>query len=1434
MRAEFDQDKVEKIRNEEQGIPPANIDVKDEVTLVSYIDNCWEEALKAKTDHAEVQILANMKQIDGEYDSTKLSAIKEIGGSEVFMMITDAKCKNASNWVDELMFQPNQHPWDVAPTPIPELPNYVMEEIYKEAMAEIIASVQAEAQRSGMMITPQMVMGKVMQTLPKIQEEMKNIVYEKAQKMAEAISQEIDDKLTEGGWYSALKTCIPNVIMHTGFITGPIPKKRSSIKIKPMSDGKLVAHIIEEIIPTWESAHPLDIYPSPDSTNINDGYLFHRLKLTPKVLQELIDVPTYEEDEIREVLKEAEEGKLENWLSVDQELADIHDSSRPYSYDSKKIEALKFMGDVKGKDITDWSKAKKGPDGKKLDADFYYNIILYKIGSHIISVQFNKDPLGRKPYYKASFEEVDGSFWGKGLPQVIKDVQGICNAMARAIVNNAGMGCLTGDSIVYREGQNFRKHSEITLKELWDKKSKHNSGLRRIKLRSLNTDVGEFFSNRIVEVFNNGIADIYEVITEKGYKIKATGTHRFMDDVGEWKELDNFDVGDLIAVNGSVKKPIGKCIECGENTSRVGVKCRKCASKLQNSKWNQKQVETSRENFDVNGTTARARLDCKSKKKSFCELCGEREMPLEQHHKDRTPWNNTDENLQTLCSFCHHKLHAVEDSIGDGYLHKYVSYDTIISIEYIGKEVVYNLHMTAPYHNFIVNGFVSKNSGPQVERNIDRIPPSERAENKLIPWKVWDVTGDMMAGPAPALKFYQPPMVVERLMNVYQAFSKIADEHSGVPAFAHGDPNVGGAGSTASGLSMLMGSAARGIKAIIKSIDEYIIKPSVERQYFWLIERKPYYKTSFEEVDGSFWGRGLPQIIKDVQGVCNAMARAIVNNAGMACLTGDSLVYYESKTKKYSPVTLLELWNKKHGRNPRGLKCIKLRSLNMDTGEFFGNKIMDVYNNGTADIFEVVTERGYTVRATGTHRFMNDVGEWQELDEFDTGDLIAVNGRKTPFSPICIDCGKKTKGRGVRCLSCSRKASTFNPDRKPKICIECGDATTLRGVCCRKCASKIANSSWNKKQNELSRTNDSVSYRRTRARYDCLSNKKIFCEMCGENLESNIELRLEIHHRNRDPWDNKKENLQTLCAACHHETHRREDSFGDAYLHKYLSYDTIISIEYIGKETVYNLHMTAPYHNFIVNGFISKNSGPQIERNIDRIPPSERAENKLIPWKVWDVTGDMMAGPAPALKFYQPPMVVERLMNVYQAFSKIADEHSGVPAFTHGDPNVGGAGSTASGLSMLMGSAARGIKAIIKSIDEYIIKPSVERQYFWLIERKDYFGMVCDYQIVSGGTMAALAREQMAARRIEFMNATANPVDAQIMGMEGRKYVLDETAKSVNMDLDKYMSKKLALPPPPQPGEEGAGGFGPTGAGTRTLDAAGAPVVGQDFRQFNK
>jgi len=153
--------------------------------------------------------------------------------------------------------------------------------------------------------------------------------------------------------------------------------------------------------------------------------------------------------------------------------------------------------------------------------------------------------------------------------------------------------------------------------------------------------------------------------------------------------------------------------------------------------------------------------------------------------------------------------------------------------------------------------------------------------------------------------------------------------------------------------------------------------------------------------------------------------------------------------------------------------------------------------------------------------------------------------------------------------------------------------------------------------------------------------------------------------------------------------------------------------------------------------------------------------------------------------------------------------------------------NTATGLNMLMGAAARGIRGMVKSIDENIIKPSIERQYFYVVDKEQNFGFICDYQIVTSGSAAALVKEQMATRRIEFMNATANPIDAQILGLEGRKYLLEETAKSIQLDLKRVFPvappQQLmgpANPPPPEKTEE--------------LDASGNPVAGQDNRMFNE
>jgi TolA-binding protein len=55
--------------------------------------------------------------------------------------------------------------------------------------------------------------------------------------------------------------------------------------------------------------------------------------------------------------------------------------------------------------------------------------------------------------------------------------------------------------------------------------------------------------------------------------------------------------------------------------------------------------------------------------------------------------------------------------------------------------------------------------------------------------------------------------------------------------------------------------------------------------------------------------------------------------------------------------------------------------------------------------------------------------------------------------------------------------------------------------------------------------------------------------------------------------------------------------------------------------------------------------------------------------------------------------------------------------------------------------------------------------------------------------MGLVHKEQITLRRNEFLQATANPVDMQIVGMEGRAYLLREVASSLQLDTSKIVKE---------------------------------------------
>lgn len=518
--------------------------------LASHLRKCWDAARQAKKPIENI-MLKGLRQRNGEYEADKLNQIKQQGGSDIYMMITEVKCRAAESWLRDILLETGTPPWDLQATPIPDLEPGHTADLQQELAAEVLKLIEAEGRAPD----------------PTRMEELKEMVNQEyrfkllqaADNRARRMKIRIQDQFAQGGWGESFNDFITDLVTYPcGFIKGPIVRRQRKLSYTKDEMGNTTVEADEIIAPEFERVDPFRIYPEPGITNINDGYLFEHHPLSRTELADLIGVPGYDEDAIRKVL---DYGNGDSWISEDVELAKDDEERKFHSFDrpTEIYDAVEFWGKVSGKMLVEWGLTEEEvPDEAR-----EYDANVWMVGNYVIKAVLNYDPLGEKPYAKTSFIKCPGAFWGKGIPEIIEDLQNVCNAAARALVNNMGIA-----------------------------------------------------------------------------------------------------------------------------------------------------------------------------------------------------------------------------------------------------------------------------SGPQVEVNLERIPPNEDI-TQMHPWKIWQVTNDPLGSSAPAVRYNQPADNANTLLGVYERFSKLADDHSGIPSYVYGDLNVKGAGRTASGLSMLMGSAGKGIRQVVMHIDSDIIKPVVHRQFVY-------------------------------------------------------------------------------------------------------------------------------------------------------------------------------------------------------------------------------------------------------------------------------------------------------------------------------------------------------------------------------------------------------------------------------------------------------------------------------------------------------------------------------------------------------------------------------------------------------------------------
>jgi hypothetical protein len=392
-----------------------------ESSLAAHIRRCMTSAKNAKRDIDE-RLLDCARRQKGKHEDTKLQAIREAGGSEMYPKLTTTKCRAGASWIRDILIPATGHPWGLDPTPVADIPPEFL-----EAFQQTLAQQMQQAQQQQVPDAPPPAMPEPAELEAKLRE----LIQAKAKEAAEAHEVLIADQLAEGGWETALEEFIDDFAIYpAAFIKGPMLQR-----VPQIAWGQNWQMIeTEEIQPLFFRVSPFDIYPSPDSTNTDDGaFVIERERYTRSRLNALTGVPGYSDEAIRSVLDEHGQGGLRDWLTTDSQRAKLEDKAGDWMVNNgETIEGLHYWGGAQGIMLLQWG---IDPDHVP-DVLGEYQVDAILIGNHVIRCVINRNPLGDRPYHKASFQIVPGSFWGMSIPELMSDVQDFCGNTARAQANN--------------------------------------------------------------------------------------------------------------------------------------------------------------------------------------------------------------------------------------------------------------------------------------------------------------------------------------------------------------------------------------------------------------------------------------------------------------------------------------------------------------------------------------------------------------------------------------------------------------------------------------------------------------------------------------------------------------------------------------------------------------------------------------------------------------------------------------------------------------------------------------------------------------------------------------------------------------------------------------------------------------------------------------
>lgn len=342
---------------------------------------------------------------------------------QIKMNITSPIARGITGLMRDVFANSIENPFVIKSTPVAEVNDEV-----KKISLEILRGKLAEFGLGGYEFTDK----EAFDIGADIREAALNEVQDQADRAAEKMNLLVQDNLRDANWTKEFGDFLYNFVIYpTAFIKAPSIRVT---KAKEWGGSRMV--IRDKLVRGVENISPFDIYPAPHAKSLDTAeYVIERRKMSKAELVALYSTPGFHADGIEEVYTEYPGGYVEPYEHSEhgdevKEDAFVGDGDKADNAQGF-YDTIGFYGAIRGDILKTF--------GIEVENEHLtYEAEIWMVDDIIIKAKLNPDPLGRRPFFAASFEPIPGTIWGESPVSRLESIHKICHATVKAMIRNMG------------------------------------------------------------------------------------------------------------------------------------------------------------------------------------------------------------------------------------------------------------------------------------------------------------------------------------------------------------------------------------------------------------------------------------------------------------------------------------------------------------------------------------------------------------------------------------------------------------------------------------------------------------------------------------------------------------------------------------------------------------------------------------------------------------------------------------------------------------------------------------------------------------------------------------------------------------------------------------------------------------------------------------